>query len=248
MMQVQMSEEEFQERFNRLLQDNPETPTLESRVIDIDAEPAESGSKKTQDGWVTYWNGVNDGCVFASIPDLYAGFKLLKHQIEHGNTTEKALAEKIIESLREDFKGSWLISSTRINYQTTGLESEIIHHYNCKNTALITRIPKIIIKEYCPGKPINEVLNDKQGLAYMQALLGTTDNPKTITETLTFISGKPKEQTLIWTPPVKTVTGYKTRAEKPCRAVDLLSNGVGFLVSSYGRIDYPSRSRGVRLK
>jgi hypothetical protein len=227
-------------------------PDLENRIIQLDNLSAENGSKKTQDDWVSYWNNINNfgapirGRIFASMPDYYQAFKQLKEKVEHGSSKDKQLTKKVVDSLREDFdwpsKNNWLISSTRIKYQSNTEDAQIIHHYNCNNKSLIQQYD-ILIPEYL-GVLISDVVNDTRGLTYLQTFLGTKDNKNLIMENLEFISNKPRNEIKIWTPPLINNT-YTTRTQRPERASGFDYGSGEFHVDGSSSLDNVGRSRGV---
>ena len=69
--------------------------------------------EKNQKDWVAYFN--NKGEKMISAPDIY-----------------KAAKKEIIESLKEDFKEDWEVTSTRIIYNKKNLNAEIIHDVDSK--------------------------------------------------------------------------------------------------------------------
>jgi len=232
-----------------------ENPDLES--ITLDLNPADHHNIKSQDEWITYWNNINDGRVFASMADYYQAFKQLKEKFEHGSVQEKEFTRISIDSLRKDFdwlsQKSWLVSSTKIKYQPNKEDTQIIHHYNCHHTSAIQQF-NVSIPEYL-GVFIPQVLDEPKGLIYLQTLFGTKDDKETIIQNLEFISAKSGTKIKIWTPSFKSDIGYISREFSSERASGFSYNNSFFhvycnMVFSSGRsrgvhINIPPKSRGA---
>jgi len=214
----------------------------------IDLNPAAQGNLKSQDEWITYWNNINNGRIFASMADYYHAFKQLKEKFEQGSIKEKQITQLIINSLGEDFdwpnQNSWLVSSTRIKYRPDREDAQIIHYYNCHNKSVIQK-HNLIIPEYL-GVLVSEVLNDPKGLTYLQTLFGTQDDKEAMMQNLEFISYSPRTVIKILTPPIKEDLNYANRQGLSERASGIFKGNSGILVCD----DYivtRGRSRGVRL-
>ena len=190
---------------------------LEGRLIDLN--PADDGSNKTQDEWIDYFNGRNE--VIVSMPDIYRA----------GKSGNRAL----LDSLRKDFEERWIVTSTRVKYENNQ-DARIIHNYGSRLVQPVEH--KVVIPEYRP-QPLKAVLNTKEGLRYLQALLGTNDNAKEIKDTLHKLSNYTTSKTNIWSVAL---------SDRPAeRASGFDYYGGGFRVYGYDFLDYDGRSRGVRI-
>jgi hypothetical protein len=240
------TEEELAQELEELLKApaDPPAPKPDARITDvIDTVPADNGSKKTQDEWITnYWPNVRDGRVMASMGDYYFLFKQMKHDFEHGSAQQKALVQTLLASYQEDFdwtgKQNWLIAGTRLIYDSTGLDAKIIQHYGCNQPNLITE-NRLTIPVYRDAI-ITDVTKESAGLLYLQKLLNTTDTAENIISTLEFISEKPRNQIKVWT------ASTDTRSSHPDRAAGFSYSNSVFLVGGYDYIYLQGRSRGVR--
>lgn len=119
---------------------------------------------KTQDEWIAYFNSRKE--VMASMPDFYLAGK---------STNQKLLA-----GLKEDFRRTGIITSTRIGYKE-GTNAEIIHNYG--STVIQPVEHKMFIPEYWEH-PLAAVLDSKEGLRFLQVLFGTSDSAQQIKDTL----------------------------------------------------------------
>jgi hypothetical protein len=206
----------------------------------VDEVAAENGENKTQDNWTTYWNNTNDDRIMASMGDLYAFFKDIK--VMHDCAETKTHAEKLIADIRDDCewttKNNCLISSTRINYEPNCLEGKITQHYDSKQKQAVketnTQIPVY------QGMLITEVLEQTEGLKYLQELLETKDNKETIIQTFELISGKPRTEIKVWTP------NEQGRKDYPDRATGFECDDVEFRINGSYDLNSSGRSRGVR--
>ncbi|MBU0470859.1 MAG: hypothetical protein KJ598_01150, partial [Nanoarchaeota archaeon] len=161
-------------------------PTLEEfarkQELCLDEVSADNGRKRTQDDWFKYWSKIKDGRVMASMGDLYTSFKLIKKMRESGTAEEQAIAQRYLNSLREDFdwpgKKNWLVSSTRLIYSGNSLDTRIIHHYRSNGLELTKEV--ILEVPIYRGIEIEDVFSSDRGSAYLQALLDTEDDPEMI--------------------------------------------------------------------
>lgn len=207
--------------------EQPDTPdtesssepiTLEGRIITIDSSPADADNTHVQDEWIKYFN--DNKRIMVSMPDLYQ--------------VGKAGNKKLIENLRKDFTDSWEISSTRIIYNKNDLNAKIIHYFNSKETKPIIS-NQLFIPVYQEAL-LNDVLNTKEGLFYLQTLFGTKDNANQIKDTLHKLSNYSLDKTKVWS--------AQDRFQYPARAsgFDYLGE---FRVDGSLSLDDDGRSRGV---
>ena len=178
-----------------------------------ECEVVKKSMSKTQKDWIDYFN--NKGQKMISAPDIYG-----------------AVNKELIESLKEDFKGDWEVTSTRIIYNKNNLQAEIIHNADSK-------IAKP--KKYKVKIPIlnGEFEENKETEKYLQALFDTKDNIDKILKTLKKFRKDKKIR--LWTP------DQSSRETKPIRSVGLyFSVFVRFNVSGNNWFDYSEGySRGV---
>lgn len=124
------------------------------------------------------------GKVMVAMSDLY-------------NAGKNATPE-VIQSLRRDFQKSWVISSTRINYELNNLEAAITHYFGSKIVS--PEEVKVVVPDYSNSPTLDQVLSNEEGLKYLQALFNTSDDTEAIKRTLKRLSGKDGENTVLWTP------------------------------------------------
>ena len=146
--------------------------------------------KKTQKDWVEHFNNKNIKMI--STLDIYRAAK-------QENKT-------IIESLKEDFKESWEVTSVRIIYNKNNLNAEIIHDAD----STIVKPKKYKVKV-----PVlsGDFKQDSETENYLQALFDTKDSLDKIIKVLKKFD-KNRELRL-WTP------SQSSRAEKQVRSVVL---------------------------
>ncbi len=135
-----------------------------------------------QEGHIYRFNRLNK--VMIAMPDLYDAGK---------NATPE-----VIQSLRRDFQKSWIISSTRVYYETNNLEAVITHYFG--STIVSPEEVKVIIPDYSDSPTLDQVLSTEEGLRYLRALFKTSDDAETIKRTLKRLSDKGSENTILWTP------------------------------------------------
>ena len=169
--------------------------------------------KKNQKEFVGHFN--NKGEKMISAPDIY-----------------KATNKTLIESLKEDFKEDWEVTSTRIIYNKDNLNAEIIHDVDSK---------VVTPKKYKVKIPVldGDFEQDSETEKYLQALFDTKDSIDKILRVLKKF-GKDKKIRL-WTP------SQSSRKKRPVRSVGLCFYGFGgFVVGGDGWFDYSDGlSRGV---
>lgn len=183
----------------------------------LDEEAADNGEFHTQDEWIAYFNERNKR--MASISDLYlAG---------------KSNNQKLLDSLRGDFHYRWGVTSTRIEYGDD-FNAKIIHN---NGSTLIQPIEhKLIIPEYHPHL-LEEVLNTKEGLSYLQGLFGTNDSVEQIKDTLQKLSDYPPDKIVVQSAP---------KSDRPTKRASGFMFNYGYIHVS-GGINGSGCSRGVRL-
>ncbi len=182
------------------------------------------GTYRTQEQAIAYHNERKERML--SIPDV---FQLVKE-----NNTE------IIESLRKNFDPRWLVTSTRIIYNSENLSAKIIH--NADST--VTKPTKIEVKEIPYGYPtyLKDLLEKESGLDYIRALINNKKATKEeIIDFLVKLSGKKENKIRFWTP------SQSSRKDKQVRSVGLCFGGFGgFSVDVGDWFDnYGGFSRGV---
>ncbi len=178
-----------------------------------ECEVVKKSMSKTQKDWIDYFN--NKGEKMISAPDIY-----------------RVVNKELIESLREDFKENWEVTSTRIIYNKDNLNAEIIHNTDSK---------VVKPKKYEVEIPVLDggFEENKETEKYLQALFDTKDNLDKILKVLKKF-GKDKKIRL-WTP------NQSSRKDKGVRSVVLYFYGFGGFyvngVSWFGSDD--GLSRGV---
>ena len=198
------------------IESNNPTVDLESRIIDLN--PADNDAIKTQDDWITYFNARNQ--IMVSTPDIYQAGK-------SGNQT-------LLNSLRKDFGNGWLLTSTTVKYTSDHQVAIIIHNYGSNLVQPIEH--NIVISEHQPTHLAN-VLNNNEGLEYLQALFGTNDNAPQIRKTLHELSSYSLAKIKTWSTKL---------LERPAeRASGFYCLGDKFYVSSDCFRSYYGRSRAV---
>ncbi len=145
-----------------------------------------------------------------------------------------------IGSLRRNFDPRWLVTSTRIIYDSENLSAKIIH--NAGNT--VTKPTEINLKEIPVCRPtyIKELLETEVGLEYIRALINNKKVTKEqIINFLVTLSGKKEEKIRFWTP------SQSLRKDKQVRCVVLFFNDFdGFSVGGDNWFDDSvGFSRGV---
>ncbi len=181
-----------------------------------ECEIVKKSISKTQKDWVDYFNRKGEKMISSS--DIYKAAKKGK--------------QTIIESLNEDFKDNWEVTSTRILYDKKNLNVEITHDIDSK----IVKPKKYRVKVPVLNGDFEE---NKETEKYLQALFDTKDSLDKILKTLKKF-GKDRKVRL-WTP------DQSSRKRKPIRSVGLCFVGFGgFGVSGDSWFDYyDGLSRGV---
>ena len=156
-----------------------------------ECEVVKKPMKKNQKDWIDYFN--NKGEKMISAPDIY-----------------KAANKELIESLKEDFKEVWEVTSTKIIYNKKNLNAEIIHNADSKI---------VKPKKYNVEIPVfdGDFEENKETEKYLQVLFDTKDSLDKIMKVLKKF-GKDKELRL-WTP------DQSSRKSKQFRSVELFFDG-----------------------
>lgn len=101
---------------------------------------------------------------------------------------------------------------------------------------------EVVIPVY-QGERLDQVLEQSQGVAWLQAQFGTRDDPDLLGETLSNLSGEAIDKIRVTTP------DQEGRALNPERAVVFDSYGGGFHIGGDGWVSsYCGLSRGVFVK
>ena len=188
--------------------------------------PRPGKEHRTQEEWINFFNTEKKPMI--SMPNI---FQLVKE-----NNTEA------IESLRKDFKDYWLVTSTRIIYNSENLSAKIIHNANSN----VVKPTEINLKEIPECRPtyLNKILETDKGLEYIRALLN--DKKATKEQIINFfvtLSGKKEKDIRFWTPT------QSQRESKQIRSVDLCFFVLnGFCVCGWNWFgNFCGFSRGVIL-
>ncbi|MGV8162417.1 MAG: hypothetical protein ACP5N2_03755 [Candidatus Nanoarchaeia archaeon] len=215
---------------------------LENEVI-LDSSSAVKGDTKTQNDWISYWQKDGLDAEFASASDYYKVFKQIRRDLE-GSDDEKKEANKLLKSLRKDFKDSLIVTSTRLTYNTNAenrLEARITQHYGSKNQSL-TKETTLNIPEY-RDVLIDSVVASEDGLNYLQTFFDTDDDAATLVNNLEYISGKSRNGIKVWS------AAMSDRMSVPDRAAFLYCDEVNsFHVDGDGNLSGIGRARGVRYQ
>lgn len=153
---------------------------------------------KTQEQWIAHYNANNQ--IFMSAKDMM-------------QVTDK----EQVASLQKDFYDSYIMTSTRIEYGEK-LTATITHRFGSK----YAESKKVKIPIYS-WERIEKVLSTKDGLIFMETLLGKKGK-KAITIELERISGKKVIE--IYTP------DQESRNNRPSRSVGFYSGGGWFYVDA----------------
>src|SRR3989338_2454141 len=127
----------------------------------IDLAPAEDKSSKTQNEWIAHFNRKNE--LMVSAPHVYRA--------------AKTGSPELLDSLRKDFKDSWMVLGTRLGYSTQDLSGKVTHFYGSTQAQPIT-LSVGIIPVY-QGENLQSVV-EGNGLKYMQAFWHAADKPPKI--------------------------------------------------------------------
>jgi hypothetical protein len=185
--------------------------------INQEPEYEKKPMKKTQREWIQYFNEKKEKMI--SAPDYYNAF----------NSKDN----RLIESLKKDFKDYWEITSTQIHYNKDNLKATIIHD---AESEVVT--PKLIEVEVPVLSGTNFEKNESLE-KYLQALFDTTDKLDIILEVLKSVD---KEKHLWF-----YTLSQGSRNSNPVRAVRLYFDDSGFVVLGDGWTDGGNGgSRGAR--
>ena len=195
--------------------------------ISIGLHPADNGAYRTQDQWINFFN--KQGSPMISAADVYrAG---------------KSAPDEVLNSLRKGFDESLLVTSTRISYSGDDLSGRITQNYG-SNVVNPSQTNVLVIPVY-NGIPLARTLQNEDGVSYLQSLLNTNDDSKTIAGTLENISGRSADKIVLWTPDQDSRKRYSERAVRfydignmfrvggSLIFVDLIGHSHGMSVSSH---------------
>ena len=115
----------------------------------------------------------------------------------HVYRAAKTGSPELLDSLRQDFKDSWMVLGTRLGYSTQDLSGKVTHFYGSTQAQPIT-LSVGIIPVY-QGENLQSVV-EGNGLKYMQAFWHTADKPSKIIETIENVSQKAAKDIAVWTP------------------------------------------------
>ncbi len=172
----------------------------------IDLLPADNFAHKTQRQWIDFFN--EQGRRMISVADVYQAGK-------------SAFGE-MLDNRRRDFNEPRLVVSTMIGYSGDDLSGRIIQNYGSK-VVKPSQTDVSIIPVYDNGI-LSQALQTKEGVSYLQALLGTSDEPEQIALALEHLSGRSASNIVLWTPNQSTRKGYseERRSERPVRLLDFI--------------------------
>jgi len=247
---VRFLKAEFGERYVQVYDRLTKISPFSGLELTVDEFSADNGKKRTQNDWFDYWDDVNDGRVMVSMGSLYQTFKLLKRMSEDGTNEDIVLAQRFVDSLRDDFdwsgKKNWLISSTRVNYSgNDNLDGKIIQYYRSKQAELMKQT-NLTIPVYRDTQ-ITEVIKDIDGLVYLQTLFDTEDDSEEIMRALEFISGKGRSKIKVWSAATDGKVWKYTRDSDPTRAAGFDCYVSEFRVFGSGDVVSQGCSRGVLI-
>lgn len=163
---------------------------------EAECEVVKKKLSKIQKDWIEYFN--NKGEKMISAPDIY---KVAKEE-------NKGLTQSLVE----DFKDSWVVTSSRTVYEKNSLNAEIIHDADSK--IVKSKSYKVTIPELN-----NEAKQDETTEKYLQALFDTKDDIATILKVLKRFDKSKK--IYIWSP------------SQSSRAIKQVSS-VGFYFDDFG--------------
>jgi len=160
----------------------------------IDTRLADDGAYKTQEQWIDFFNA--QGKPMISAADVYRAGKSRSN-------------EALLKSLKGDFELSLLVTSTVVSYSDSDLSGSFTQNYGSEFVNP-SREDVLVIPAYDKTSLV-QALQSEEGIAYLQALFGTKDNPKIIATTLRRLSGAGLDQIILWTPDQDSRNGYPER-------------------------------------
>ncbi len=207
---------------------------LDGMGLKIDREAAENGATHFQPNWINYFNEKSKRMI--SLPDLYLAGK-------YGD-------EALLKSLRDDFRDSKVITSTRFELAKTHIWC--FHNYQSKYEK--TKEIKLDVPVYFIGSRdslddflskehtlYKEQTDEEFRMLFLQGLFDIKDDRKAIVQTLERLSSYPAKKIRISTP---------NNLERSMRKEMM---GVMYYTTYSFNIDleylgFIGRSRGVSLK
>jgi len=124
---------------------------------------------KTQNGWTEHYNGLGE--VMAAAPDYY--------------NAGKDAGRGFLRRIKKEFNNTPTVTSTRIIHNNS--DAKIVHYYG---SGVIKPVEQdIVIPVFSCDLNLEEALETKDGLAYLQKIFNTEDDAKTVKKTLERLSG-----------------------------------------------------------
>lgn len=197
--------------------------------LKIDKEPAENGATHFLYPWIDYFN--KSGKRMISLPDLYLAGR-------YGD-------ENLLQSLREDFTHSRVITSTTFELE----KNKIWCFHNYQSKFVTTKEIKLeIISSWFIGVRCSlndflfkEYVGKENRLLFMQGILDTESNAKTIANSLERLSDYTIDKILICTP-------NKVERSMTKEMVGVMHYTTYAFSIDMEYMTFSGRSRGVSLK
>lgn len=192
---------------------------------------------KTQNQLI-YQNNIENK-IFLSLSDICLGTNQLHNLERIGTPDQKKEAEETADNLREILKKDKLCTSTREIYANQGLNGDITHNY--QSIIIPPTIKKgVLIPEYEEHTKITDMLRNKNGLKYLQAITGLNGDKKEIIKTLMYIGQVPEDK--IWS--LTLCNGDRKNNIKPAeKALFLYRDGKDLIIRGH----FPGFETGVSL-
>src|SRR3989338_7276099 len=112
-------------------------------VSNIDIQPADNGATRTQENWIQYFN--EKGQQMISAP--------LAYKIGQSVNLE------LLQSVRDDFDKSWLVTSTRETYNPNTLDARIIHNHG---STIVQQTEKTVLVPVYQRALLDDVLKEEE--------------------------------------------------------------------------------------
>ena len=197
----------------------------------VDIQPADNGATRTQEQWIAEYNKQEGDKKGKRMIASYDVLGVTRHS-----------PKETLESMRNDCRSYWLVTSTHPSYNRRDLSGRVIHNYN----STIVK-PTVISLDEIPelnAVPLPEVLKMLSGLLYVRAW---ANNPhatkKALLKAFEDFGENDTKDILFYTP------DQSSRASYPERAAGFDFGNDRFRVDGIdGADDYDGRSRGVSVK